>query len=150
MLCLGSFSGNFAQSAYGIGLVHGVLQGMLGSSKSAGDAMATANRIMVRDFPVYYFASLFLGLLDLESCEFRYVSAGHTAQLLLDAEGGCTSLAANGPALGVLADAAYELSAPHRLGSGSRMLLFSEELHEAYNGRGEMYGEERLMGSARF
>ncbi len=88
------------------------------------------------------FITLFSGLLQ-QGLLF-YTSAGHEPPLLLSSQGGVQELSETQLPLGVDKGMTYS-QAQVKLGPGDILLLFSDGLIEAENGKGEQYGRQRLV-----
>ncbi|MDO4265428.1 MAG: SpoIIE family protein phosphatase [Eubacteriales bacterium] len=91
------------------------------------------------------FVTAWLGILNLENGELRYVNAGHNPPLLKHREGGYSYL--KSPAGFVLAgfeDISYRESSL-KLSAGDMLLLYTDGVTEAENRAQEQFGEERLL-----
>ena len=66
--------------------------------------------------------------------------------MLVRADGSVERLAAGGPVLGVIANAVYE-QASIAIGSGDRLVLFTDGITEARNASDEEFGEERMQAA---
>lgn len=91
-----------------------------------------------------YFTFLY-GVLDVETGEFRFVSAGNPGPVLARAGGGVEVHDAPAVPIGLLSESEYE-DTVLKLGPGDRLYLFSDGLLEERNGQGEILGGERVMG----
>ncbi len=89
------------------------------------------------------FFSLLYGVLNLETREFTYVSAGHPHPLLVSSEKGARFLPAAGLPVGIFPDAEYEPRSV-QLEKGERIYLYSDGILEARDPDGEFYGVERF------
>jgi sigma-B regulation protein RsbU (phosphoserine phosphatase) len=87
--------------------------------------------------------TLVYGLLDLESHNFRFISAGHRPVVHVPAAGEAAMIDAAGFPIGVMGDEYDEYEV--RLGPGDRLYLYSDGLPEAMNGAREQYGSQRLL-----
>jgi sigma-B regulation protein RsbU (phosphoserine phosphatase) len=116
---------------------------------AAPDALLTyLNRFLHGDMSaVSVFMSFFLGVLDPQERTLTYASAGHNPPLLLRADGHLEQLDATGSALGIEDDATYGLSEPRPLDTGDVLVLYTDGIFEQQDGRGQLYGEERLRES---
>ncbi len=88
------------------------------------------------------FVTFFCGVLDVAKRTFRYCNAGHPFPLLLSA-GAVRTLEEGGAVLGVFPVWKYEASTI-RLGSGDRLLLFTDGITEAEDCRGQEFGVEKV------
>jgi hypothetical protein len=92
------------------------------------------NRTLCEDRPgPGVFLTAVLVLVDLRGREVLIAGAGHPPALLRTARGAVRHLERTGPALGLIADARYE-DVCVRLGTGDRLLLFTDGLLREVNG----------------
>jgi len=114
----------------------------------AAATVARANALLCKDNATSMFATLFYGVLDLDSGALEYCNCGHNAPLVIDAEGGITLLPATGVPLGLHAEA----SAGARqitLAPTDLLVTFTDGITEAMNPADEEFADDRLHGSAR-
>jgi sigma-B regulation protein RsbU (phosphoserine phosphatase) len=76
-----------------------------------------------------------------------YSNAGHNPPLLIRADGSVVLLSCGGMVLGVFPENTYE-QAEEPLGSGDRLIFYTDGITEARNPEGDEYGEERLTAAA--
>jgi sigma-B regulation protein RsbU (phosphoserine phosphatase) len=91
--------------------------------------------------------ALVYGVLDLESGEFRFASAGHTGPVHLPAGGAPAPLEGAGLPLGVGAGGYKEQAV--RLRPGDRLMFYTDGLTSARNADGEHFGAHRLLETLR-
>ena len=91
------------------------------------------------------FTTAFLAECDLVTGELAYVNAGHNPPLLQRCSGTMEKLETGGPPVGIRPDSAYNCGLL-RLEAGDCLIVYTDGLVEAENGRGEEYGEARLAG----
>ncbi|MCA9867536.1 MAG: SpoIIE family protein phosphatase [Anaerolineae bacterium] len=96
----------------------------------------------------YAFATLFAGVLDPESGNLFYVNAGHNPPLVFaagDAGGRALrgELSPTGPAIGLLANATYQLGETTLL-PGDLLFAFTDGVIESRRPSGEEFSQERL------
>ena len=91
------------------------------------------------------FATLFLGLLDLESGALTYVNAGHEPPVVRRESGALSRLPPTGPAVGLLPGLRFRVEMTS-LARGDLLLAFTDGVSEARNSAGGLYGEGRLLG----
>ena len=89
-----------------------------------------------------YFTFLY-GILDVETREFRYVSAGHPGPVLITHEGESRILPMSPPAIGILPKPEF---VEHRvtLSPGDRLYLYTDGITESTNAEEEEFGRERM------
>jgi sigma-B regulation protein RsbU (phosphoserine phosphatase) len=89
------------------------------------------------------FVTLFLGVLDLNTRQLQFASAGHTPpSLLRDASVQIVSQQ-DGPALGLASDQEFPLNTVE-LQHGDRLAIYTDGIDEAFNGQAQMFGVERF------
>ena len=89
------------------------------------------------------FITFFYAAIDGTARRVRFCNAGHNPPLLVRADGRTESLAAGGPVLSRVFSDRYE-GGETTLESGDRLVLFTDGATEAWDGEGELFGEERL------
>lgn len=90
----------------------------------------------------FFSATLFLGVIDPDDLNMRYVSAGHTTGLVRRADE-LLRLAASGHPLGYF-DHPELVQKDFRFASEDRFLLYTDGLVDGLNSSGEVYGAGRL------
>lgn len=147
---LGDVSGHGISSALLMGLIHGAMSsppwGV--SDEDPATAAGRLNQLLVAKSSGERFASMFWCAFDPRSLTLRYINAGHLPALLLrrqaDGTRAVDRLADGGPVLGLLSDAAYH-TASVEARDGDLLVIFSDGIVEAPDGRGEPFGEDRLI-----
>ncbi|MBN2566276.1 MAG: SpoIIE family protein phosphatase [Candidatus Eisenbacteria bacterium] len=99
-------------------------------------------QIFLSTDPIHY-ATLFLGVLDLDTGHVQYVNAGHNPPYLLQPECDIVEVKATGTPIGMLEEAPFE-SGDLTIEPGGLLLLFSDGIPEAQNADGDFYEESRL------
>lgn len=89
------------------------------------------------------FATLFVGVLDPESNEIRFVNAGHNAPLLVRRDGTREHLEASGMMIGAFDFATWE-EQKVKLEAGELLYIFTDGVTEAETIAGEMYGDDKM------
>jgi serine phosphatase RsbU (regulator of sigma subunit) len=91
----------------------------------------------------YLFVSMFVGVLDTQTMNLRYASAGHDSAFVRLASGDVTQLAVTGPVLGVMEEP-FETKIVN-LDDGDTLVLTTDGLTEARNRTGEQLHEAGAM-----
>jgi len=101
-----------------------------------------------RRFPMESQAGLYFtiayGVLNTQTREFRYVSAGHPAGVHLPRGAAPVFLEGEGFPIGWMEDVDYD-EQRIRLSPGDRLYFYSDGVNEALSPSGELYGGERLL-----
>jgi sigma-B regulation protein RsbU (phosphoserine phosphatase) len=108
------------------------------------DALGRVNRNLARHISPGKFITLFYGEVDTNRGRLRYSNAGHNYPLIRRQDGTLEELGVGGIMLGPLEDARYE-QAEVGFAPGDGLLLYSDGISEAFDGRGGQFGEERLQ-----
>ncbi|MCX7023358.1 MAG: SpoIIE family protein phosphatase [Spirochaetes bacterium] len=90
-----------------------------------------------------HYVTAYFGIINLEDGSFEYSCAGHHPALLRTPSGEIARLDCPGSFLGVFEDASFE-SRTIRVGSGSRILIYTDGIIEARNRANEDYSIRRL------
>lgn len=96
---------------------------------------------------VTMFATAFYGVIDLESNQLHYSSAGHPGPIVVDQDGPrqiTTKKEDKGPGLGLIRKAHYP-SHSMDISQLKRLVLFTDGVLEAENRKGEPFFEKRLL-----
>ena len=105
------------------------------------------NRILCGNIADGRFISFVYCLLEPATGTVTYCNAGHCQPLVIRRDGTFERLDRGGPVLGVIAEAAYE-PGQATLGSGDRLLFYTDGITEARSARDEEFGEARLVDIA--
>jgi sigma-B regulation protein RsbU (phosphoserine phosphatase) len=105
------------------------------------------NRILCGRIAEGRFISFFYCRVDTSLGVITYANAGHYLPIVVRQDGSVSRLTEGGPVLGVFSDATYE-QAHIQIGSGDRIILFTDGVTEARNSADEEFGEARLIDAA--
>jgi sigma-B regulation protein RsbU (phosphoserine phosphatase) len=118
------------------GLAHGVQQ--------PSEMCRRLNRVALANTSSGRFTTMFYGIFDAARGLLRYVNAGHVPPILIRANGMVARLTEGGVVLGIFSDSEYE-EGKVVLCSGDRLVLITDGITEASDGRNEEFGEDRLI-----
>lgn len=141
-ITLGDTSGKGPAAAIVAAMIQGMLAVEVEGGCSPSAILSRVNRRLSRRGIEPRFATLVFGVLS-PSGRFVYSNAGHNPPVLLAADG-VRRLGAGGPILGAFGESTYEQEIVS-LSEGDTIILFSDGVTEALNGREEEYGEDRLV-----
>jgi serine phosphatase RsbU (regulator of sigma subunit) len=112
--------------------------------------LASVNRLFYQSTDDASYATLFFADYDDASHRLRYANCGHLPGLLLRAGGssGIVQLPSTCTVLGLFEDWQSEI-AEVNLAPGDMLVLYTDGITEAMNGREEEFGERRLLDTLR-
>lgn len=93
------------------------------------------------------FASLFFGVFDFPHGRLDYVNAGHDHPFRVGRAGEVLDLGVGGPVLGLLDDTCFDTGSLE-LRADDVLVFYSDGVTDRSNGRGDLYGVERLKEAA--
>jgi phosphoserine phosphatase RsbU/P len=109
-----------------------------------GECLSMVNAMLCIDNPTLMFTTAFYGVLDTDTGEILYASAGHNPPYALRADGIVEALKGAGSlALGVMEEMHYPTQRT-RLAPGETLVCFSDGVTEAMDATGALFGETRL------
>lgn len=90
------------------------------------------------------FATVFFGILDLQTCVLTYVNCGHIFPLVADQNGVKHTLELTGPALGAVLDAGYDIREV-KMEPGDLLFAYTDGLVDTANPEGDFFDKARLI-----
>jgi PAS domain S-box-containing protein len=143
-LTVGDISGKGLDAAVLTSLVKNAVRAQATQSgTSPAEALSVTNEVLLRGSGYEIFATVFFGLLDLDTGRLTYCSGGHTTTLIGGRNGEVERLPSNSPLVGAMPGVTFHDSVT-TLGMHSTMLMYTDGVVEA-RGNGDLYGEERLV-----
>ena len=116
-------------------------------SAAPSSICSSVNRLLCRNMASGRFATFCYARIDAAARRIVYANAGHNPPLLVRAGGAVERLTEGGMVLGVFPDNTYE-QAELPLGSGDRLLFYTDGITEARNAGGQWYDEDKLAAAA--
>jgi serine phosphatase RsbU (regulator of sigma subunit) len=127
--------------------VQTALRALAPTSDSPADVVHGVHRLFCHNVRFTTFVSLFLAAFDPATRTLTYCNAGHNPPLRLRAGAdGPDRLEPTGAAVGLVEEAVYD-SARLTLAPGDMLVLYTDGVTEAFNPRGEMFGEAGLAAA---
>jgi sigma-B regulation protein RsbU (phosphoserine phosphatase) len=105
--------------------------------------IAKLNVYLCSSIPDNRLITLFYGELDTLTGDLKYVNAGHNAPIILRENQTIEQLHSNGMILGFSSDAVFP-TATTRIAPEDLLMIFTDGISEAFNPKGEEYGEEKI------
>lgn len=107
------------------------------------------NRQLCRDNEACMFATIFYGILDIETGELAYSAGGHSPPVRLSKEGEVSYLERTaGMAIGLEENVEFQTKTA-QLKPGDALILYTDGITEAMNLNDELFGDERLAAAVR-
>ena len=141
-LVIADIAGKGIEAAALSSLLRGTLRSVALRYLSPGRILSVTNEVLRRQLEVGRFATVFVGLLDLENGLLRYSSAGHPGPFVLRREGRVERLDRNPGLLGVFEDMIYPCK-EIVLERGDLVLMYTDGLIETRKALGSI--EEDLV-----
>ena len=109
-------------------------------------AVRRANELLCADNASSMFATMFYGVLDLETGDLTYCNCGHNPPFILRRDGTNEKLANTGSPLAIFEGAPYR-TIETKLLPGERIFLYTDGVTEAVDPEDTLFGDERLVGA---
>ena len=150
-VAVGDASGDSVPAAMIMSAVRGALR-TLCSERSGADEQTSSlveriNQVLIEITPPHQFMSLVYAVLDAGQRRLVYTNAGHPVPILVR-NGQAQRLASHGLLLGVSDAAEYE-SSELPLAVGDLLILYSDGVSEATDGRRELFGAQGVIEAVR-
>jgi sigma-B regulation protein RsbU (phosphoserine phosphatase) len=110
--------------------------------------LSAVNRRILKDTNANQFVAVFYCILDPATGTLVYCNAGHVPPYLLSTQSddAVQALLRTGPPLGILEDVTWEQGVV-QLALGDILILYTDGITDAEDGKGTFFGQERLLGS---
>lgn len=143
-IAIGDVSGKGVPAAIFMSLTKSLLRAKATQGLSPELVLRRLNEDICLNNPSLLFVTVFFGMLNVRTGEFRYSNAGHNPPYLIHSDGRVELLPATGNiAIGVMEDAVYD-SRTISLKKGDRLFLYTDGVTEAMNERNELFSDKRL------
>ena len=148
LLAIADVSGKGVPAALLSSMLQASLRTQAGTVSSVGEILRNVNRLVHGSASPGQFATFFLARVDEQRLELSYANAGHNYPVLFRRDGSRKELERGGTVVGILPEAGFE-EETIALRPGDRVVFYTDGISEADNGRGELYGDERLIEAVR-
>jgi serine phosphatase RsbU (regulator of sigma subunit) len=137
-------SGKGIEAAVDTAFIKYSIRTLIGESRDPGRTLTRFAALFERNIErAETFVVLFLGVIDTQTGEVRYASAGHEpAWMRIGRE--VTQIVPTGPIVGILDDVEYETKVL-RLGAGDTIMITTDGLTESRDGHGAQLGAEGVV-----
>ena len=144
-ICVGDVSGKGVPAALFMAVTKTMIKSVSAEDHSPASIITRVNDEISQDNPSCMFITLFLGILDVVTGEFRYTNAGHPYPYLKLAGGDMETLKeVHGPVVGAMDGMAYGEDSVN-LALDDQLLIFTDGITEAMDVSDQLYGEQRVI-----
>jgi len=143
-LCIADVSGKGMPAALLMSNLQAIVRALASETLSPRELTEKINRAMFHNVAGGKFITFFYALIDSRRRRLHYSNAGHNAPILVREDGTQLRLEEGGLVLGAFQESSYQ-QGEVELRPGDRLVLFTDGLTEAMNGKEEEFGEERLV-----
>ena len=147
-VCIADVAGKGLPAALLMSSLQAALKPLMWQKLAPRELCHRLNRILCDVTPLGKFISFFYAVLDSANHRLTYSNCGHNPPLVVRADGSATELEAAGAVLGQFPQWSYEQS-ELQMQAGDKLLIFTDGLVEACNGKDEFFGEQTLIDIAR-
>jgi len=144
-MALGDVSGKGMGASLLMANCQATLRGQAQFGLSVHETVERSNRLLSDNIRRGSFVTLFYGVLDAISGQFRFTNAGHNKPYVHRADGSLDMLTIGGLVVGFIGSQKYKEDSII-LGKGDTLFIFSDGVTEAMNHAHEQFEEERLEG----
>ncbi|MFZ2657540.1 MAG: SpoIIE family protein phosphatase, partial [Victivallales bacterium] len=137
-------SGKGVPAAMFMAVTRTMLRDVSMSLKSPAVVIKQISDLISMDNDKLMFVTIFYGHYNISTGEFCYVNAGHNPPYLIRKDGKMEEFEPTGPLAAVFPEASYT-EKTIRIQPDDTLVCFTDGVTESYAGKGELFGEDRLM-----
>ena len=142
---IGDVSGKGMPAALFMAVSQTLLRATSLKEPSLSNCLIQVNNLLSLNNPASMFVTVFYALINLDSGEFNYISAGHNPPFIVQADQTILQLEDNQHlALGIMEEYPFTAKKAH-LEKGASLVLYTDGVSEAATKEQELYTEERLQ-----
>jgi len=143
-ICLGDVTGKGLPASLLMANLQATLRAQSLLDAPVDESIMRSNRAIYQSTDPEKFATLFYGVLDVDTHKISFCNAGHENPMLFCDGGKIERLETGGMALGVLDDFPYR-AGDCTISAGGTLVIFSDGIPDATNEFDHPFGEERLI-----
>lgn len=142
LVAIADVSGKGISAALFMAVTMMLIRQYAGMNLTPAEILEKTNDFLSRNNPAMLFATAFVGIFDSKTKEFTYANAGHNLPYVIGNEVKILD-GAEGVLMGLFAGEKYSQNTVN-LNIGDTVLMYTDGVTEAVNGRNEFFGDERL------
>ena len=140
---IGDASGKGLPAALLISQIQAIIKSDISHRRSIKQTFDLLNTYLKINSSAKSFATLFYGILNIDTGKIKYANAGHNFPMIIKNHGGTEVLKTTGPALGIMVDAEYSEKTT-MMNESDIMILFTDGVPETMNSNNIQYSENRI------
>jgi serine phosphatase RsbU (regulator of sigma subunit) len=142
-VCIGDVSGKGLSAALLMANLHAIVRSQSFVNTSPRESVSLTNKMIYESSRDDMFITLFYGLIDTKQKQFTYTNGGHNFPLYINQDGNIKGLDTDGLVIGINSKVKY--SENHLfLRKNDSIILYSDGIIDAFDIKGNQFGEERL------
>ncbi|MFQ5652221.1 MAG: SpoIIE family protein phosphatase [bacterium] len=142
-LAIGDICGKGVPAALLSSTTQAAIRSQLEYSTSPHQIVQNLNRLLIQSTTNSIFLTLFFGILNLETSEFKYINAGHLPPILIARDRKLRELSGTTPPLGIL-EHGIVAERTVQFEPNDLLLMYTDGLIESQNPRKQIYGRQRF------
>lgn len=143
-ITIADVSGHGPGAALIMTMVKGILHTLTKNEQSPADILHNLNAVLSRIAPPEMFVTMVFAIFDSMNGKLEMANAGHHPLFIRKQDGDLASLHPIAPALNVIAEAQYQ-NETCQLAPGDTAFVYTDGIPEAFDSKGNMFTEERLI-----
>ncbi|MBO7303420.1 MAG: SpoIIE family protein phosphatase, partial [Clostridia bacterium] len=122
-----------------------IIKNLAESGMEVNDIFTKANEKLCENNEAGMFVTAWMGILDLETGNFKFANAGHNPPLIKRADGSFEYLKTRAGFVLAGMEGVHYRAGELTLSPGDRLFLYTDGVPEATNAENKLYGEDRLL-----
>ncbi len=144
LFCIADVSGKGVPAALIMSNFQATLHTMVRQTSDLETIVNELNYQVYKNAKGSHFITFFAGIINAQSCDFKYINAGHNPPLLVNSNGDTNFLTEGTMVLGVFEELPFLNSGLGEFRLGDLLFLYTDGVTEVFNKDQEEFGEESL------